>query len=304
MDEATITPAGTPADTHALVRLGADALADLLDAGPDLVLVLDAQRNLTYANRCAREALGGRDRIEALLAPAGLRRFDEEVWPAVLDGAADWQGAVAVASERRVQPATMNVTARRDDAGALDRVVIVVRDGGALADAQARVRFAEAHDRLTSLPNRTMLQEHVGRALARYQRFGNPMTLIVIDLDVKFVHDNFGIDAADALLVTAAQRMAAVVRAEDLVARAGDSTFVALIDGTSNVEVLRGIAARFELTLRQPFAVPAGIVVVTPSIGIAPATRSSDTFESLLAFADAAMHRARVRGGGTELASS
>ena len=96
--------------------------------------------------------------------------------------------------------------------------------------ALAQIAHLAYHDQLTGLPNRAMFHEHLELALARADRNGVAVAVLFIDLDnFKLVNDSFGHIAGDALLHDFGQRLKAVTRATDIVARQGGDEFLVLV---------------------------------------------------------------------------
>jgi len=88
--------------------------------------------------------------------------------------------------------------------------------------ADRRIRFLAHHDALTGLSNRAQLMEKLENALAVLASRGGGLALHFIDLDrFKEVNDTMGHDAGDFLLKTVAERLRAVTRVDDVVARPG-----------------------------------------------------------------------------------
>ena len=151
------------------------------------------------------------------------------------------------------------------------------------------------HDPLTALPNRALLTDRITQALARSDRSSGAVTALFLDVDqFKVVNDSIGHAAGDELLVLVAQRLQAVVRPGDTLARFGGDEFVIVCDGVAEGDVeLLGV--RVAEAVRAPFALDGREVTVTVSAGIASAGPGADA-ESLLRDADSAMYRAKERG--------
>ncbi|TKA11652.1 putative bifunctional diguanylate cyclase/phosphodiesterase [Actinacidiphila oryziradicis] len=171
---------------------------------------------------------------------------------------------------------------------------------------QAQLQYNASHDPLTDLPNRALFTERVGQALAGRRagdgEAGNAAVLY-IDLDgFKSVNDTVGHQAGDELLVHAARRLQASVRAGDTAARLGGDEFAALICGASGDRALREyqireVADRLRATLSEPYRVDGTELRVAASIGIAYAEPEVTPGE-LLRNADLAMYRAKQAGKG------
>jgi GGDEF domain-containing protein len=95
---------------------------------------------------------------------------------------------------------------------------------------EQRVHHVAQHDVLTGLPNRSLLQDRLSQAVAYANRSGNPVWVMLIDLDrFKFVNDSMGHKAGDVLLMTVAARLRSALRDTDTVARLSGDEFVVIL---------------------------------------------------------------------------
>ena len=176
-----------------------------------------------------------------------------------------------------------------------------------LLNAQARVDLRESsdrsrenalHDPLTGLPNRTLLLERLDHAVMRSRRSGTTAAVLFADLDrFKLVNDLYGHSVGDELLVAVAQRLSAVLRAGDTLARMSGDEFVILCEDLEGPAHVDAIAARIIETVGAPFRLSGLQVDVTASVGIAFSGRGDQLPEHLLQDADTAMYQAKRKGG-------
>ncbi|GAA0800599.1 hypothetical protein Sya03_09400 [Spirilliplanes yamanashiensis] len=162
----------------------------------------------------------------------------------------------------------------------------------------ARVLDASEHeartDRLTGLTNRRGWDEDLHRVLARQQAHGQPVSVVMIDLDhFKRLNDTHGHAAGDAALAGVAQVLQSGVRPGDVLARLGGEEIGLLLPGrgaeeaASEADVLR---RRIE---QESSAWPAPVTV---SIGVAGAREDVATGEALMEAADSALYAAKRTG--------
>jgi len=161
-----------------------------------------------------------------------------------------------------------------------------------------RLQHIALYDQLTGLPNRELLHDRLRTALARARREKTPLSLLYLDLDnFKKVNDEHGHATGDALLQEVARRLQGCIRASDTVARLGGDEFVVLIEGLRESAHAWLIAEKIRLALDAPMLVGSHAIHAPPSVGVAVYPQDGDNEQSLLRHADAAMYRAKRKGG-------
>ena len=162
---------------------------------------------------------------------------------------------------------------------------------------EQRVHHVAQHDVLTGLPNRSLLQDRLGQALAYANRSGRPVWVMLIDLDrFKFVNDSMGHKAGDVLLVTVAARLRSSLRDADTVARLSGDEFVAILGEHADEPLNPAIVQRVMDAVAQPVMLGNKEFFVTCSIGVAVYPSEGTSSESLIEHADIAMYRAKKLG--------
>jgi diguanylate cyclase len=205
-----------------------------------------------------------------------------------------------------------DLTISRLSAGDSHLFDVFVTDITAQQQADRDRRYAEEqlahqalHDPLTGLPNRTLLFDRVGHALALAERHATLAAVICIDIDnFKLVNETLGHDAGDELLIQVVRRLEDMLRAADTLARFGRDTLarvggdelVVLCEVLASEQDALSIAERILSTLSEPFEIADQRLFITVSIGIA-LTTTSVTANALVRDADTAMYRAKERGG-------
>jgi diguanylate cyclase (GGDEF)-like protein/PAS domain S-box-containing protein len=219
--------------------------------------------------------------------PFGLR----SCWsmPITDSTSGDVLASFAVYSDRPRSPTT-------DELRLLEQVTHLAE----IAIARKRVEEALAHqalhDDLTGLPNRALLLDRLGQALARARRQQSTVAVLFLDLDhFKVLNDSRGHAAGDELLQAVAGRLRDVIRPSDTVSRFGGDEFVIITEGVSGGDDATLMGERITKAVEAPFLLSAGEVFVSVSVGIALAGDDA-TPETLLRDADVAMYRAKERG--------
>ncbi len=160
-----------------------------------------------------------------------------------------------------------------------------------------RIRFLALHDPLTGLPNRSLLNEHLGRNLRRAHREGHQFALMFIDLDgFKQINDQHGHDAGDDLLSVLAGRMTEQLRGTDTCSRIGGDEFVVMLESVQSPESAIQVAEKILRCLSTPVQRGQLSLQVSASIGIALYPHDGISADALLTCADDAMYQAKARG--------
>jgi len=270
----------------------------------DLVTVVDAAGRLRYISPAINRVLGYE---EADLVGADVRTL---VHPD--DGAPVREALDSIATGHEFDGETLLMRVQHAHGGwrYLESTMSSLHDDPAgrgivvnSRDVTERVAFQEdleeqaTHDSLTGLPNRSLLLGRLTEALGRTPGNRGHTAVLFVDLDrFKLVNDSLGHRAGDDLLVQVAERLRMATRPGDVVARFGGDEFVVLAENVVDEVECRQIADRLAATLTAPFRVEGREVFVTASVGMTIADPESDTPDTLLRDADAAMYTAKDQG--------
>jgi diguanylate cyclase len=151
-------------------------------------------------------------------------------------------------------------------------------------------------DALTEIPNRFAYEKKITEEIARWKRFGHPLSLAIWDVDYfKKVNDTFGHKAGDKVLRTIAQLLNERIRETDFLARYGGEEFVMLLPGTKEEETLRLVNGLREKVESCGFHYHGDPVSITVSCGVS-SFREGDSLEKVFDRADKALYRAKKKG--------
>lgn len=175
--------------------------------------------------------------------------------------------------------------------------VVVFRDITERRRTEEEVRYRANYDGLTGLPNRNLIVERLGQAVARAERSGTQVAAMFLDLDhFKEVNDSLGHDAGDRLLCQAGERLVSCVRATDSVARLGGDEFVVLLTEVRGPRDAAIVAEKALAAFAEPFDLDGQQAWVGCSVGIALFPGDGEDASELLHHADLAMYEAKGRG--------
>jgi diguanylate cyclase (GGDEF)-like protein len=161
----------------------------------------------------------------------------------------------------------------------------------ALSRREHEMRELAYHDGLTGLANRKLLEDRFNQAVARAQRSGLELVVMVIDLDrFKPINDIHGHAAGDEVLKALAQRMSARLRQSDTLARIGGDEFVVLLTDLTPGVLVNSLLDSLEAVLCTPVNWHGVELRVSGSIGCARYPHDSLTLQHLLNQADVRMY--------------
>ena len=165
------------------------------------------------------------------------------------------------------------------------------------SDISAEMKEIAVRDPLTGLLNRRGFNEYGEKAFAIARRTGNPLSLIMTDIDrFKFINDRFGHAAGDSALAHFAELCAENRRKEDIVARVGGEEFAVLLPGTD----LRDAMALADQLCARVGSTPIDLTAVglpmTSSFGVAAISDQDSSLDDMVRRADRALYRSKRAG--------
>ena len=187
----------------------------------------------------------------------------------------------------------------RNDQGDAKYLVAVIDDVTERKNSEQRIAYMAHHDALTGLANRAAVAQKIEDAAARHRRWGEPFTVLLMDLDrFKNVNDTLGHSAGDTLLQEAAMRLKRLRCAKPTCACLGGDEFAIIQCGeTDQREAAGTLADRIIELIAKPFNIDGNEVNIITSIGIALAPSAHGTNpDTVLKMADMALYAAKSAG--------
>jgi diguanylate cyclase (GGDEF)-like protein/PAS domain S-box-containing protein len=227
--------------------------------------------------------------------------FYQEMW-ATLKQHGRWQGEIwNKRKDGTLFTEWLSIRSVVDSAGVISHYIGSFFDITASKSAKAELLQLAYFDPLTQLPNRRLLLDRLTQAMAVSNRSGVYGAILFVDLDhFKSINDTRGHETGDIVLVEAARRLRAAVRAGDSVARLGGDEFVVLLEGLGAQALeaatqARVVAEKIITSLAQPYQFKDFEFHCTASVGVdlfVDTVSASD----LLQHADLAMYQSKAAG--------
>ncbi|AXP03754.1 MULTISPECIES: diguanylate cyclase [Pseudomonas] len=166
-----------------------------------------------------------------------------------------------------------------------------------LQAANAQLQQLSSTDRLTGLYNRGHWEESLRAAYARHQRYGNALSLVMLDIDhFKRVNDTYGHQAGDKVIEQVARLLREHARDSDVVGRYGGEEFGVVLSDTDSTgaqtfaERMRHSVEALEVVYNDQR------IRFTISLGVADLNQPSNSHADLIAWADQALYTSKKTG--------
>lgn len=299
--------------------------ATVFDSSTEATLITDLDAAIVSINPAFTRVTGYSSgetigqRLDELLTPEGIAALREKL---PLHGT-----RVSASEPTHAEPLTVEVqllckngsriwmeilsTPERDVNGRIVGYRRIGRNITERREMQDRVRELAFHDALTGLPNRRLLNDRLGQAMARSKRSSTYGAVLFLDLDnFKPLNDEHGHAAGDQLLIEVADRLHDCVREIDTVARFGGDEFVVVLGALKttregSLALAQNVAEKISAVLSRPYHLAVhqhdGTEIsiehtCTSSIGGALFFDNEARQEEVLKRADSAMYRAKNEG--------
>lgn len=172
---------------------------------------------------------------------------------------------------------------------------LTIRMGRRLGEAYNAVAKAEyhaGHDKLTTLPNRYLMEEHLHHSIDLAKRDEQLLAVLFFDLNkFKQINDTLGHTVGDVVLKTVATRITSKLRHSDIVARYGGDEFVAVLNNIQNIETVEALIENIESVINKPIEYNEGKCQISSAIGYAIYPNDGNNGQQLIIHADTQMYK-------------
>ena len=305
-NEKLVREAAERARAEARVRYSEDNLRKLFEVSPvSLVLTSATQKRVILANRrtselfeIAPDAMVGQRPTDYYVHAEDRERLLARVQE---EGHVDNYEAMLKTATGRVFPALISAQHLLFDGE--PAFVISALDISSQKAVEEQLRELATRDPLTECINRRHFLEIAAKELERADRYGNRLSIAMIDADhFKDINDQYGHATGDRVLRTIAERCSSALRKTDVLGRFGGEEFVVLFVETGLAEAQR-VAERLLTKVAEPMSSKDGLLLpVTISAGVVE-RRPGESLDSMLKFADEALYQAKRDGRNRVVAS-
>jgi diguanylate cyclase (GGDEF)-like protein len=295
-------------DCGALWSVGDDGLARCAaawhaDNDPAAQQFVDASRSLTYrpseGSLGRAWGIGGVVRIDTLAAPSHFAR-DAMARQAGLTAGLIVPMASTDATTALELFGSNPYVADSETLESLRVIALQIAQYKQRKLAEGSLRFMASHDELTGLLNRSALQHELALAIRRSNRHQRQFAVMFVDLDrFKHINDTLGHGVGDEMIKICGERLTALLRDADVVARFGGDEFVLLLENLSSPNDTVVLAEKVLACCAEPFVIEGRELHVSASVGVSVYPEHGGDAEALLKNADTAMYRAKEKGRNT-----
>jgi diguanylate cyclase (GGDEF)-like protein/PAS domain S-box-containing protein len=273
----------------------AHSLEGIIIADPDNRIV-DVNPSFSRITGYAKAEVMGRDQSLLAADPEDVALF-ASIGQALADQGS-WHGELwHRRKDGETYPAVLSISAVRDAQQRVQNHIAVFSDNSENRSLAARLEHIAYHDHLTGVPNRRLLTDRLDQALKQARRDGRLLAVCYLDLDgFKPINDRHGHNIGDLFLVRIAERLSALLRESDTIARFGGDEFVLLLTNLAHPNACDELLERVLATIRQPIEVAGIRMSVSASLGATLCPPDRPDPDTLLRHADQAMYRAKESG--------
>lgn len=277
--------------------------AKVFDTTNEGIIITDSQNKIISVNKAFYE-ISGYSEKEVLGKNPNIRKSHhndkiyKNMWKA-LQSKGVWTGELFNTNKNgTIVPELMNINVIKNENNEITNYVGIFQSIQKQKKTESQLKQMAHYDVLTNLPNRTLFNDRLDKAIKRINRDGGILGVVFVDLDdFKIVNDTKGHNAGDIVLKETSLRLINSVRDTDTVARLGGDEFVIILEKIGEISDITPIAEKIISEIKKPIDVKEdNFAFVGASLGISIYPNQAKNKKELLEFADIAMYQSKKDG--------
>jgi len=274
----------------------------LYDHTPMTCFTLNRNLEIIFANRFGVQFLGyNANDLRERSSIAFYAECDQALALEYLQGVLDQPERVHRWEIRRQRrngtPVWMRETARTLGRGTDALILMTCEDIDDTYKLAEKLAHHSAHDELTGLANRKVLEDRLRRVIESAHSEQSQHTLAIVDIDqFKIINDTSGYAAGDELLKQTARVLSGVVRKRDTVARVGGDEFGVLFEDCTLEQVSDTVEAARDALASYHFEWDGTVHRISASVGLVRIDHQCESVTAALSMADTACYAAKDAG--------
>ncbi|HKM15240.1 MAG TPA: diguanylate cyclase [Marinospirillum sp.] len=282
-------------------------IASVFEGTREAIAVTDAKMHLIKVNSAFSQITGfaaedvlGKDLQNLFYKKKAIERLQTKIQQS-LEVKDSWQGEIWYQHKNsELLPVLQSISALLSEDGQVINYIHIFNDISESKANEERINYLAHYDQLTGLPNRTLLNRRIRKAVDKALNCNQSLAILFMDLDhFKEVNDTLGHPVGDLLLQAVGQRLKAILREQDTLGRLGGDEFLAILDHSAKPDASSVVAEKIISALTQSFMLAGHEIKIGVSIGIAIYPKDGCTVDELVKNADIAMYRAKESGRNT-----
>lgn len=259
---------------------------------PNPVLQVDREHRIVYANNASLELLKQMQAGVGDVVPSNLRHLAEHLFES------GKRQEIEIPCDSRVYSFSSTSVSEEGAAYLYGHDVTERKQAESeLLKLKNQAEEISLHDQLTGLPNRRLLAERLAQEVARAERQGSKLALVVVDIDnFKQINDGYGHKLGDQVIIAVGQSLLRNLRSTDTVCRWGGDEMVLLLTDITEKAQVAAICRKLQLAVKQDVAQADISAPVSLSLGSALLPDDAQDSTLLMQQADHALYVAKADG--------
>jgi diguanylate cyclase (GGDEF)-like protein/PAS domain S-box-containing protein len=279
---------------------------NIIENAHEAIVVCDKNQCITYINPSFTRMTGYSQADLQGKTPKSLssgkqsKAFYQAMWSDINTNG-HWQGEIwNKRKDGHEYLEWLSITAVVDEQNELTHYTAFFTDITAQYIAKEKIKFHDSCDALTRTANKKSLFTFIERSIIQYtdlQKFNMPAALLVVNIDLfKKFNSLYSYKLGDKVLIHVAQKLQALVRGGDIVARTSGDNFALFINDLKSKDALVHIVENVTNAFIKPFIIDENSIKITLSIGVAFFNKDAQDAHGLFEKAEQAMFVAKDNG--------